>query len=162
MRLSAAHSRLRASGLDALHFTTPRFDALSSLSNGEWRQLIDFCHRTQLAIPFALRCRESFAGVGCGTFRSGPREQRGTLAADEARVSPGKPRVRSRGTRVRYAQGLHSRSRLRGRSALSRAVRSGFAIPARPACERRSTSLSGLVTNLWAAGIGIRWITCPR
>jgi MFS family permease len=41
---------------DALHFETPRFDALSRLTDLEWRQLVDFCHRTQLAIPFALRC----------------------------------------------------------------------------------------------------------
>jgi MFS family permease len=43
---------------DALQFAEPRFDALSGLSGAEWRQLIDFCHRTQLAIPFALRCHD--------------------------------------------------------------------------------------------------------
>ena len=42
---------------DAVHFATPSFDALNRLTDPEWRQLIDFCHRTQLAIPFALRCR---------------------------------------------------------------------------------------------------------
>ena len=41
----------------ALHFTTPCFDALSALSDAQWHQLVLFCHRTQLAIPFALRCR---------------------------------------------------------------------------------------------------------
>jgi MFS family permease len=43
---------------DALHFATPAFDALSHLNDAEWRQLIGFCHRTQLAIPFALRCHD--------------------------------------------------------------------------------------------------------
>jgi MFS family permease len=43
---------------DALHFATPSFDALRRLTDAEWRQLIDFCHRTQLAIPFALSCRD--------------------------------------------------------------------------------------------------------
>jgi hypothetical protein len=43
---------------DALHFTSPRFDALSGLTDVEWRQLIDFCRRTQLAIPFALGCHD--------------------------------------------------------------------------------------------------------
>jgi ribosomal protein L39E len=43
---------------DALHFSSPRFDALASLTDPDWRQLIHFCHRTQLAIPFALRCRD--------------------------------------------------------------------------------------------------------
>jgi hypothetical protein len=43
---------------DALHFTSPRFDALSGLTDAEWRQLIDFCRRTQLAIPFALGCHD--------------------------------------------------------------------------------------------------------
>jgi MFS family permease len=43
---------------DALQFAAPRFDALSRLTDAEWRQLIDFCHRTQLAIPFALGCRD--------------------------------------------------------------------------------------------------------
>ncbi len=41
---------------DALHFTMPSFAALGSLREDEWRQLIAFCHRTQLAIPFAVRC----------------------------------------------------------------------------------------------------------
>lgn len=41
---------------DALHFAEPRFDKLSGLSDAEWNRLIAFCHRTQLAIPFALRC----------------------------------------------------------------------------------------------------------
>ena len=40
----------------ALHFATPRFDALHQLTDHEWRELIGFCHRTQLALPFALRC----------------------------------------------------------------------------------------------------------
>jgi hypothetical protein len=43
---------------DALHFTAPRFGALKGLTDDEWRQLVDFCHRTQLAIPFALNCRD--------------------------------------------------------------------------------------------------------
>jgi MFS family permease len=43
---------------DALHFTAPNLDALCRLTDAEWRQLIDFCHRTQLAIPFALRWRD--------------------------------------------------------------------------------------------------------
>ena len=43
---------------DALHFATPSFNQLSGLSDAEWRQLIGFCHRTQLAIPFALRCND--------------------------------------------------------------------------------------------------------
>jgi hypothetical protein len=43
---------------DALRFEGPRFDALSGLSEAEWSQLIDFCHRTQLAIPLALRCHD--------------------------------------------------------------------------------------------------------
>jgi hypothetical protein len=44
---------------DALHFTAPRFEVLSGLTDAAWRQLVDFCHRTQLAIPFALRCHDS-------------------------------------------------------------------------------------------------------
>jgi Uncharacterised nucleotidyltransferase len=40
---------------DALNFEAPRFDQLGQLTDDEWRHLIDFCHRTQLAIPFALR-----------------------------------------------------------------------------------------------------------
>jgi hypothetical protein len=43
---------------DALHFATASFDALSGLTDAEWRQLVDFCQRTQLAIPFALRCHD--------------------------------------------------------------------------------------------------------
>jgi MFS family permease len=43
---------------DALHFATPRFDTLCGLTDAEWRQLINFCDRTQLAIPFALRCHD--------------------------------------------------------------------------------------------------------
>jgi hypothetical protein len=43
---------------DALHFQSPHFEALSSLTDSEWSQLIGFCHRGQLAIPFALRCRD--------------------------------------------------------------------------------------------------------
>jgi MFS family permease len=43
---------------DALHFTNASFDALGRLTDAEWCQLIDFCHRTQLAIPFALRCHD--------------------------------------------------------------------------------------------------------
>jgi predicted MFS family arabinose efflux permease len=43
---------------DALHFAEPRFDTLSDLTDAEWRRLIEFCHRAQLAIPFALRCRD--------------------------------------------------------------------------------------------------------
>ena len=42
--------------LDALHFATPRFDALRQLTDSGWRELISFCYRTQLALPFALRC----------------------------------------------------------------------------------------------------------
>ena len=42
--------------IDALHFSTPRYEALDGLTDSEWRQLIGFCHRTQLAIPFALHC----------------------------------------------------------------------------------------------------------
>jgi Uncharacterised nucleotidyltransferase len=42
---------------DALHFTSPRFETLSGLTHEEWEKALDFCHRTQLAIPFALRCR---------------------------------------------------------------------------------------------------------
>jgi MFS family permease len=41
---------------DALHFAEPRFDGLSNLTDDEWREVIDFCHRTQLAIPLALGC----------------------------------------------------------------------------------------------------------
>jgi len=41
---------------DALHFADPRFDALRGLTDVEWRQLTGFCHRTQLAIPFARAC----------------------------------------------------------------------------------------------------------
>ena len=43
---------------DALNFATPSFDALGHLTDAEWSQLIDFCHRTQLAMPFALRCHD--------------------------------------------------------------------------------------------------------
>lgn len=43
---------------DALHFGGPRFDKLNSLTVAQWRELIAFCHRTQLAIPFALRCHD--------------------------------------------------------------------------------------------------------
>jgi len=43
---------------EALNFTNPCSDALSRLTDAEWRQLIDFCHRTQLAIPFALLCHD--------------------------------------------------------------------------------------------------------
>ena len=43
---------------DALQFAEPSFDALKGLSDNEWRQLIGFCHRTQLAIPFALRSQD--------------------------------------------------------------------------------------------------------
>jgi hypothetical protein len=43
---------------DALHFATPNFDALSRLTDAEWSQLIDFCHRTQLATACALRCHD--------------------------------------------------------------------------------------------------------
>ena len=43
---------------DALHFAEPHCDALSGLADAEWGQLIDFCHRTQLAIPFALHCHD--------------------------------------------------------------------------------------------------------
>ncbi len=42
---------------DALHFAMPRFDMLARLTENEWHQLIHFCHRTPLAIPFALRCQ---------------------------------------------------------------------------------------------------------
>jgi hypothetical protein len=42
----------------ALHFTAPCFDALSRLTDAQWDQLVDFCNSTQLAIPFALRCRD--------------------------------------------------------------------------------------------------------
>jgi Uncharacterised nucleotidyltransferase len=41
---------------DALHFTSPRFETLNGLTLEEWQKAIDFCHCTQLAIPFALRC----------------------------------------------------------------------------------------------------------
>ena len=41
---------------DALRFDAPSFEAVSGLTDAEWNQLIDFCHRNQLAIPFALRC----------------------------------------------------------------------------------------------------------
>jgi len=44
--------------LDALHFTNPCFEALTNLTDPEWLRLIDFCHRTQLAIPFALGCQD--------------------------------------------------------------------------------------------------------
>ena len=44
--------------LDTLHFATPRLDVLNSLTDAQWRELIHFCHRTQLAIPFALQCRD--------------------------------------------------------------------------------------------------------
>lgn len=43
---------------DALHFAHPRLNGLSVLSDAEWRQLIDFCHQMQLAIPFATRCHD--------------------------------------------------------------------------------------------------------
>lgn len=42
---------------DAMHFAAPCFRALRGLTDAGWAQLIDFCHRTQLALPFALRCR---------------------------------------------------------------------------------------------------------
>ena len=49
---------------DALHFAEPCFDRLRGLTDEESRKLIDFCDRTQLAIPFALRCLDrSPAGV---------------------------------------------------------------------------------------------------
>jgi MFS family permease len=52
---------------DALHFEDPRFDALSGLSDAAWRQLIDLCHQSQLAIPFTLRCHDRLpAWVGGG------------------------------------------------------------------------------------------------
>ncbi len=41
--------------IDALHFTQPSFDPIKGLSDNDWHKLINFCHRTQLAIPFALR-----------------------------------------------------------------------------------------------------------
>src|SRR5579862_632052 len=40
----------------ALHFASPRFDALRRLTDAQWRELLGFCRRTQLALPFALRC----------------------------------------------------------------------------------------------------------
>jgi hypothetical protein len=54
---------------DALHLSEPSFDALSSLTDHEWRQLIGFCHRTQLAIPFALRCQNRLPDWVAGRFR---------------------------------------------------------------------------------------------
>jgi hypothetical protein len=43
---------------DALHFAEPCFDALKGLADGDWHKLIGFCHRTHLAIPFALRAED--------------------------------------------------------------------------------------------------------
>jgi hypothetical protein len=53
---------------DALHFATPRFDTLSALTDAQWRQLVDFCDRTQLAIPFALRCHDHLPAWVSGRF----------------------------------------------------------------------------------------------
>lgn len=59
---------------DALHFQsshldTPRFDALGGLSDAAWRQLIEFCHQSQLAIPFALRCHHHLPAWVADSFR---------------------------------------------------------------------------------------------
>ena len=55
----------------ALQFTTPSFEALGELTDAEWRQLVDFCNRTQLAIPFLLRCRDHLpAWVADGFHRN--------------------------------------------------------------------------------------------
>ncbi len=75
--------------LDALHFTSPNFDLLRRLSEDEWRHLIDFCHRTQLAIPFALRCRDALPGWVAERFKqdlmnNAERWRRTKLAYQEA------------------------------------------------------------------------------
>lgn len=41
----------------ALHFAEPRSEALSKLTDAEWRRLERFCARSGLSIPFALRSR---------------------------------------------------------------------------------------------------------
>ncbi len=43
---------------DALNFEQPRVDALSEFRDDDWLRLADFCDRTQLTIPFALRWQE--------------------------------------------------------------------------------------------------------
>ncbi len=43
---------------DALQFAEPSFFGLKGLPDGDWHKLIGFCHRTQLAIPFALRAHD--------------------------------------------------------------------------------------------------------
>lgn len=43
---------------DALHFADPCFARLRDLTDSEWGKLIDFCDRTQLALPFAVRCSD--------------------------------------------------------------------------------------------------------
>jgi hypothetical protein len=54
---------------DALHFSKPRFDALSVLTDDEWRRLIDFSHRTQLAIPFMLCCPDRLPAWVANCFK---------------------------------------------------------------------------------------------
>lgn len=53
-RLIPAHAR---AVFAALHFAEPRYEALSKLSDAEWRRLERFCARSGLSIPFALRSR---------------------------------------------------------------------------------------------------------
>ncbi len=107
---------------DALHFGGPRFDKLNSLTVAQWRELIAFCHRTQLAIPFALRCHDRLPSLRRAPIQPGSVEQCGALAAHEAGLSPGRPCLRSRGARIRRAQRVHARSLLRIRSTPSSAI----------------------------------------
>jgi MFS family permease len=51
-----AHAR---AVFDALQFGEPSYEALNELTEPEWRRLEQFCARSGLTIPFALRCCDS-------------------------------------------------------------------------------------------------------
>jgi hypothetical protein len=108
------------------------FDALSRLTDAEWNQLIDFCHRTQLAIPFALRCHDRLPAKVADRFdqnlvNNAERWRRLKLVYRQASGA-----FEAAGLEFVTLKGFTHAPRLRGRSAPARAVRSGFAVPARP------------------------------
>jgi len=55
---------------DALNFSAPNYDGLGRLSGLEWRQLIHFSQRTQLAIPFALACQDRLPAWAAECFHA--------------------------------------------------------------------------------------------
>jgi hypothetical protein len=44
--------------LDALRFSSPRYELLRGLTDSDWKKVLAFCDRMQLTLALGLRCRE--------------------------------------------------------------------------------------------------------